>query len=112
MVKFMYGYPHINAIFIIQKKLLNNEYITMKEHMILAKTEDLIHEYLENEELSIFQRSIQKNIILWRVINIWIIISIILALNSMWLLKLNKDLVELNEELIATIVIKDMQKED
>ena len=45
-------------------------------------------------------------------INIWIIISIILAINSMWLLKLNKDLVERNEELIATIVIKDMQKED
>ena len=45
-------------------------------------------------------------------INIWIIISIILALNSMWLLKLNKELVERNEELIATIVIKDMQKED
>ena len=45
-------------------------------------------------------------------INIWIIISIILALNSMWLLKLNKELVERNEELIATIVVKDMQKED
>ena len=30
----------------------------------------------------------------------------------MWLLKLNKDLVERNEELIAPIVIKDMQKED
>ena len=60
MVKFMYGYPHINAIFIIQKKLLNNEYITMKEHMILAKTEDLIHEYLENEELSIFKEAYRK----------------------------------------------------
>ena len=43
---------------------------------------------------------------------LWVSISIILALNSMWLLKLNKDLVERNEELIATIVIKDMQKED
>ena len=42
----------------------------------------------------------------------WIIISIILAVNSMWLLKLNKDLVERNEELIATIVIKDMQNEE
>ena len=42
----------------------------------------------------------------------WIIISIILAINSMWLLKLNKDLVERNEELIATIVIKDMQNEE
>lgn len=40
---------------------------------------------------------------------LWIIISIILAINSMWLLKLNKDLVERNDELIATIVIKDMQ---
>lgn len=42
----------------------------------------------------------------------WIIISIILAINSMWLLKLNKDLIERNEELIATIVIKDMQNEE
>ncbi|WP_269780212.1 hypothetical protein [Mammaliicoccus sciuri] len=39
----------------------------------------------------------------------WIII---LAINSMWLLKLNKDLVERNDELIATIVIKDMQNEE
>lgn len=31
----------------------------------------------------------------------WIIISIILVINSMWLLKLNKDLIERNEELIA-----------
>ena len=43
---------------------------------------------------------------------LWVSISIILALNSICLLKLNKDLVERNEELIATIVIKDMQKED
>lgn len=42
----------------------------------------------------------------------WIIISIILAINSMWLLKLNKDLVEHNDELIAMIVIKDMQNEE
>lgn len=42
----------------------------------------------------------------------WILISIVLALNSMWLLKLNKDLVERNEKLIATIVIKDMQNEE
>ena len=42
----------------------------------------------------------------------WIILTIILAINSIWLLKLTKDLVERNEELIATIVIKDMQKED
>ncbi|WP_353462182.1 hypothetical protein PYH58_08090 [Mammaliicoccus sciuri] len=44
-------------------------------------------------------------------ITIWIIISIILAINSMWLLKLNKDLIERNEELIATIVINGI-KED
>ena len=43
---------------------------------------------------------------------IWVGISIVLAFTSMWLLKLNKELVERNEELIATIVIKDMQKED
>ena len=43
---------------------------------------------------------------------IWVGISIVLAITSIWLLKLNKDLVERNEELIATIVIKDMQKED
>ena len=43
---------------------------------------------------------------------VWVLLSIILALNSIWLLKLNKDLVERNEELIATIVIKDMNKED
>lgn len=43
---------------------------------------------------------------------LWAGVSIILALNSMWLLKLNKDLVERNEELIATIVIKDMQNEE
>ncbi|WP_159315877.1 hypothetical protein [Mammaliicoccus sciuri] len=43
---------------------------------------------------------------------LWAGVSIILAINSMWLLKLNKDLVERNEELIATIVIKDMQNEE
>ncbi len=43
---------------------------------------------------------------------LWIIISIILVLNSMWLLKLNKDLIERNDELIAMIVIKDMQNEE
>ena len=43
---------------------------------------------------------------------LWIIISIILAFTSMWLLKLNKDLIERNDELIAMIVIKDMNKED
>ena len=43
---------------------------------------------------------------------LWVSISIVLTFTSIWLLKLNKDLVERNEELIATIVIKDMQKED
>ena len=43
---------------------------------------------------------------------LWAGISIALAITSIWLLKLNKDLVERNEELIATIVIKDMNKED
>ena len=43
---------------------------------------------------------------------LWVSISIILALNSMWLLKLNKDLIERNDELIAMIVIKDMQNEE
>lgn len=43
---------------------------------------------------------------------LWAGVSIILAINLMWLLKLNKDLVERNEELIATIVIKDMQNEE
>ncbi|MCP1286295.1 hypothetical protein RTF36_03935 [Mammaliicoccus sciuri] len=42
----------------------------------------------------------------------WIIISIILAINSMWLFKLNKDLIERNEELIATMVINSINKED
>ena len=37
---------------------------------------------------------------------LWAGISIILAINSMWLLKLNKDLAQTNDELIATIVIK------
>lgn len=43
---------------------------------------------------------------------LWAGVSIALAFTSMWLLKLNKDLIERNDELIATIVIKDMQKED
>ncbi|MBN4909474.1 hypothetical protein IDG46_05765 [Staphylococcus sp. EG-SA-13] len=42
----------------------------------------------------------------------WIIISIILAINSMWLLKLNKDLIERNNELIETMVINSINKED
>lgn len=42
----------------------------------------------------------------------WIIISIILAINSMWLLKLNKDLIERNEELIARNIANSLTKED
>lgn len=42
----------------------------------------------------------------------WIIISIILAINSMWLLKLNKDLIERNDELIATIVINSIKESE
>ena len=34
---------------------------------------------------------------------LWIIISIILAINSMWLLKLNKDLANRNESLIRQV---------
>ena len=34
---------------------------------------------------------------------LWIIISIILAINSMWLLKLNKDLANRNEYLIRQV---------
>ena len=36
-------------------------------------------------------------------INIWIILTIILAINSMWLLKLNKDLANRNEYLIRQV---------
>ncbi|MDL0112340.1 hypothetical protein [Mammaliicoccus sciuri] len=42
----------------------------------------------------------------------WIIISIILAINSMWLLKLNKDLIERNEELIARNIANSLTNED
>lgn len=42
----------------------------------------------------------------------WIIISIILAINSMWLLKLNKDLIERNEELIARNIANRLTNED
>lgn len=44
--------------------------------------------------------------------NMWIIISIILAINSMWLLKLNKDLIDRNDELIATIVINSINQSE
>lgn len=43
---------------------------------------------------------------------LWIIISIILALNSMWLLKLNKDLIERNDELIAKNIANSLTNED
>lgn len=42
----------------------------------------------------------------------WIIISIILAINSMWLLKLNKDLIRTNDELIARNIINSLANED
>ena len=35
--------------------------------------------------------------------NMWIILTIILAINSMWLLKLNKDLANRNEYLIRQV---------
>lgn len=44
--------------------------------------------------------------------NMWITISIILAINSMWLLKLNKDLIERNEELIARNIANSLTNED
>ncbi len=43
---------------------------------------------------------------------LWIIISIILAINSMWLLKLNKDLAEHNDELIARNIANSLTNED
>ena len=42
----------------------------------------------------------------------WIIISIILFLNSMWLLKLNKDLIRTNDELIARNIANSLTNED
>ncbi|RIN99059.1 hypothetical protein [Mammaliicoccus sciuri] len=38
----------------------------------------------------------------------WIIISIILAINSMWLLKLNKDLIRTNDKLIARNIMNSL----
>ena len=38
----------------------------------------------------------------------WIILTIILAINSMWLLKLNKDLVNRNKRLIRESVVKEI----
>lgn len=42
----------------------------------------------------------------------WIIISIILAINSIWLLKLNKDLIRTNDELIARNIANSLTNED
>ena len=39
---------------------------------------------------------------------LWIILTIILAINSMWLLKLNKDLVERNKRLIRESLVKEI----
>ncbi|RXY89353.1 hypothetical protein DD607_29720, partial [Salmonella sp. 3DZ2-4SM] len=44
--------------------------------------------------------------------NMWIIISIILAINSMWLMKLNKDLIRTNDELIARNIANSLTNED
>ena len=38
----------------------------------------------------------------------WIILTIILALNSIWLLKLNKDLVDRNNRLIRDSLVKEI----
>ena len=38
----------------------------------------------------------------------WIILTIILAINSMWLLKLNKDLVDRNKRLIRDSLVKEI----
>lgn len=42
----------------------------------------------------------------------WIIISIILAINSIWLLKLNKDLIDRNDELIARNIMNSLTNRD
>ncbi|WP_239706077.1 MULTISPECIES: hypothetical protein [unclassified Mammaliicoccus] len=42
----------------------------------------------------------------------WIILTIILAINSMWLLKLNKDLVDRNNELIARNIMKSLTERE
>lgn len=44
--------------------------------------------------------------------NMWIIISIVLAINSIWLLKLNKDLVDRNNELIARNIMKSLAEQE
>ncbi|MEB7782269.1 hypothetical protein [Mammaliicoccus sciuri] len=42
----------------------------------------------------------------------WIIISIVLALTCMWLIKVNKDLVDRNNELIARNIANRLTNED
>lgn len=42
----------------------------------------------------------------------WIIISIVLALTCMWLIKVNKDLVDRNNELIARNIVNSLTNED
>ena len=39
---------------------------------------------------------------------VWVLLSIILALNSIWLLKLNKDLVDRNKRLIRESLVKEI----
>ena len=39
---------------------------------------------------------------------LWVSISIILAINSIWLLKLNKDLVDRNNRLIRDSLVKEI----
>ena len=43
---------------------------------------------------------------------VWVLLSIILAITSIWLLKLNKDLVERNNELIARNIMKSLTERD
>lgn len=43
---------------------------------------------------------------------LWAGVSIILAINSMWLLKLNKDLVDRNNELIARNIVNSLENKD
>ena len=43
---------------------------------------------------------------------LWAGVSIILAINSIWLLKLNKDLVERNNELIARNIMKSLTERE
>ncbi len=44
----------------------------------------------------------------WSVNNMWIILTILLAITCMWLIKINKDLVDRNNELIAKNIMKSL----